>query len=107
MQLCGPHFRNQTFVVKCDNEAAVDQSCAQFALEPQAEHIAGVLNRLADWLSRQQREKFEKLIRDMYGTHVHIHYVQVSGLRNYSMTEQLLLSSAGISEALTAPTTPQ
>ena len=127
LQLCGPHFRNQTFVVKCDNEAAVyqinafkarksatrailqsvDQSCAQFALEPQAEHIAGVLNRLADWLSRQQREKFEKLIRDMYGTHVHIHYVQVSGLRNYSMTEQLLLSSAGISEALTAPTTPQ
>ena len=25
LQLCGPHFKNQTFVVKCDNEAAVDQ----------------------------------------------------------------------------------
>jgi len=110
LQLCGPHFRNHTFVVKCDNAAAVDQlnafkarkaatrrilqsvdqSCAQHALEPQAEHIEGVLNRLADWLSRRMLAKFESTIHARYGLHTRIHYLQVENLRNFSMTAALL-----------------
>ena len=127
LQLCGPHFHDQTFVVKCDNAAAVDQlnafkarkaatravlqsvdqSCAQHALEPQAEHIEGVLNRLADWLSRRQLARFEQLIRARYGLHTRIHYLQVQNLRNFSLTAELLLCAAGTSRTPTATTTAQ
>ena len=51
----------------------VYQSCAQHALEPQAEHMEGVLNRLADWLSRRQLARFEQLIRARYSLHTRIH----------------------------------
>lgn len=127
LRLCGPHFRNQTFVVKCDNAAAVDQlnafnarkaatrailqsvdqSCAQHALEPKAEHIAGVLNRLADWLSRRMLAKFEARIRERYGMHTSIHNLQVRNLRNFSITEELLSYAAATKAAPTVPTTQQ
>ena len=127
LQLCGEHFRDHTFVVECDKSAAVDQlnafkawkaatrailqsvdqSCAQCALEPQAEHIAGVLNRLADWLSRRELAKFQSLIRSRYGTHTRIQYLQVSHLRNFSMTAELLSCSAGTRATPPTTTTPQ
>jgi hypothetical protein len=109
LQLAGPHFCNETFVVKCDNMPSVDQLCsfaarkgvtaslltsvdrsiAAHQLDPQFEHIEGVLNRLADMLSRQARAEFENRVRALFPSHS-IQFLQVHHLRNFGIVRQLL-----------------
>ena len=109
LQLCGAHFANSSFVLRCDNRPSVDQLCsfrarkstsavllhsidlaiAAHNLNPLPEHVAGVENTLADLLSRQELDLFRERVADLFPSHP-VFFEQVAHLRNFGITLSLL-----------------
>jgi hypothetical protein len=100
LALYGPHFRNASVLVRTDNITdvfiikrqytskkpllrllrSICLTCAHYNTTLEAEHIAGVDNELADYLSRPNEHRYRARVHLHDHTHMHTHYINSSQL---------------------------